>query len=193
MRVGVERRGEAETDPIKQARIAAFLKEYWGVQHGGNRGSSRQNGDLKTTRDIADFIGESKRNTERLLKINDLIPEIQALVSANRLGTTAAEQLAYLTEEEQRTLIDVFGAEAVGRISVEQSKGQNAFENKYPSQKKITLRLTQYPKYFHFHRKKGIANVNTPVHFSIECDVALFPNEFPSQLYTIKTWKRPDV
>ncbi|GCD81913.1 hypothetical protein PTHTG4_09750 [Parageobacillus thermoglucosidasius] len=104
----VERRGQAETDPIKKARIAQFLKEYWGVQHGGNRASG-QNGHLKTRQDIADAIGEDKRTTRRLLKLNDLIPELQSLVSAGKLGTTAAEQLAYLTPDVQRQLLALKG------------------------------------------------------------------------------------
>lgn len=109
-----ERRGEAETDPIKKARIAQFLKEYWGVRDGGDRRSARQNGELKTTSDIAEFVGESKRNTERLIKLNDLIPELQQLVSDGKLGTTAGEQLAYLTEEAQRELWDRLGEGATG-------------------------------------------------------------------------------
>jgi ParB-like chromosome segregation protein Spo0J len=58
----VERRGQAETDPIKKARIAAFLKEYWGVKNGNNQHSRvRQNVAPKTTDDIAETIGESRR------------------------------------------------------------------------------------------------------------------------------------
>jgi ParB family chromosome partitioning protein len=88
----VERRGQAETDPIKKARIAQFLKEYWGVQKGNNQFNRKdQNGLSK----IADTLDESLTNTKRLLKLNALIPEIQALVSASQLGTTAAEQLSY--------------------------------------------------------------------------------------------------
>ncbi|WP_449240367.1 hypothetical protein [Desulfoscipio gibsoniae] len=80
------------------------MKEYWGVKRGGNGSNqfkqTRQNGVIaKTTNDIAEAIGETKRNTERLLKLNDLIPELQSLVSSGELGTTAAEQLAYLTPE----------------------------------------------------------------------------------------------
>jgi hypothetical protein len=48
-------------------------------------------------KDVADSIGESERTTKRLIKLNDLIPPIQSLVSSGRLGTTAAEQLAFLT------------------------------------------------------------------------------------------------
>lgn len=85
----VERRGVAEQDDIKKARIAQFLKEYWGINHGGDR-ASRQNGGLKTTVDVSEFIGESKRVTERLLKLNELIPQLQRLVSTGKLGTTSA-------------------------------------------------------------------------------------------------------
>ncbi|MFE4199337.1 DUF3102 domain-containing protein [Aneurinibacillus aneurinilyticus] len=118
----VERRGEAEPDPVKKGRIAAFLKEYFGIKHGGDR-SSGQNGNLKTTADIAETIGESEKTTRRLLKLNDLIPEIQALVSSGNLGTTAAEQIAYLTPDEQRLLLTIRGEDVVGATSVVEAKG----------------------------------------------------------------------
>ena len=52
-----ERRGEAETDPIKKARIANFLKEYWGVNHGMNRYTmSGHNGQSRTTKDQVIFF-----------------------------------------------------------------------------------------------------------------------------------------
>jgi hypothetical protein len=98
----VERRGQAETDTMKKARIAGFLKEYWGVKNGGDRKSVEQNAQLKTTEDISEVINESYHQTRRLLKLNDLIPELQQLVSEGKLGTTAAEQLAYLSPEVQR-------------------------------------------------------------------------------------------
>ncbi|MDR6725039.1 hypothetical protein J2W91_003525 [Paenibacillus amylolyticus] len=72
-----ERRGEAESDPIKKGRQGAFLKEYWKAGHGGNR-STRP---MVALKDIAESIGESERTTQRLMKLNDLIPEIQSLVS----------------------------------------------------------------------------------------------------------------
>ncbi|WP_185819949.1 ParB/RepB/Spo0J family partition protein [Salibacterium salarium] len=116
----VERRGQAETDSMKKSRIAKFLQEYWGVQHGGERASG-QNGHLKTTADIAESIGESEKSTRRILKLNDLIPEIQTLVSDKKIGTTAAEQLAYLTQDEQRALLDAKGD--ISGTSVQDAKG----------------------------------------------------------------------
>lgn len=109
----VERRGQAETDPIKKARIATFLKEYWGVREGsaGKRKIGGHNASQKTTSDIAESIGETERTTKRILKLNDLIPQLQSLVSSGKLGTTAAEQLAYLTPEVQSALYEVLGEE----------------------------------------------------------------------------------
>lgn len=103
----VERRGQAESDPIKKARIAQFLKEYWGVKNGVNqhRRVGHNGQPSKTTADIAETIGESEKSTRRILKLNDLIPEIQALVSSGKLGTTAAEQYAYISLENLHNTI----------------------------------------------------------------------------------------
>jgi hypothetical protein len=98
------------------------LKEYWGVKNGINQHRRvSQNAQPKTTEDIAETINESIHQTRRLLKLNDLIPEIQALVSAGRLGTTAAEQLAYLTEDEQRVLFGDRG-QGLSEITVADAK-----------------------------------------------------------------------
>nr|WP_328702016.1 ParB N-terminal domain-containing protein [Alicyclobacillus fructus] len=113
-----ERRGE-DNDPMRKARRAKFLAEYWGVQRGGDRRSKDQIGLLKTLDDIADSIGESKTNTKRLIKLNNLIPELQALVSSGKLGTSAAEQLAYLSPEIQRTLYEALGEEIANRTFAE--------------------------------------------------------------------------
>ncbi|WP_369355155.1 ParB/RepB/Spo0J family partition protein [Lysinibacillus capsici] len=113
----VERRGQAEQDPIKKAHIAQFLKEWWGVKR-GSRSDLRHNvGSSK----IAEVIGESIKTTERLLKLNELIPQLQNLVSAGKLGTTSAEQLAYLTPEVQSALYDALGEE-IGERTVAETK-----------------------------------------------------------------------
>ncbi len=81
-----ERRGVAEQDQVKVGRIAKFLAEYWGVK----QGKKGQNVPIKTITEIADFIGEGERTTKRLLKLNELIPQLQRLVSTGKLGTTSA-------------------------------------------------------------------------------------------------------
>ncbi|WP_249645975.1 MULTISPECIES: hypothetical protein [unclassified Lysinibacillus] len=100
----VERRGEAESDPIKKGRIAKCIEEWWerlglyAKSRGGDRKSKPIMGNEKTQSDVADFIGETRQTTQRLLKLNELIPQLQRLVSTGKLGTTSAEQLAYLSD-----------------------------------------------------------------------------------------------
>ncbi|MNH66555.1 Nucleoid occlusion protein [compost metagenome] len=117
-----ERRGEAESDPIRKGRIAGFLKEYWDIRlKSGRERLKGQNVHSKTLDDIAEYIGEDKKTTQRLIKLNSLIPQLQQLVSSGVLGTTAAEQLAYLTEDEQKALYEGLGS-SVGDITVQESK-----------------------------------------------------------------------
>lgn len=61
---------------------------------------------MKKLADVAQAIGEDEKTTKRLLKLNDLIPELQALVSSGRLGTTAAYELAFLSPGTQKALHD---------------------------------------------------------------------------------------
>ena len=111
-----ERRGEAELDPIKKGRIASFIKEYWGITHGGNKARG-QNNLLKNMKDVAKVINESERDTKRLIRLNDLVAPIQRLVSSGRLSKGAAEQLSYLTEDEQRILFEQH-ADELGDLKV---------------------------------------------------------------------------
>ncbi|SHF66053.1 ParB-like nuclease domain-containing protein [Desulfofundulus australicus DSM 11792] len=99
-----DERRQSDNDPMKKARRAKFLREYWGIREGRPTKKLGQNvlvNSGKTLDDIAEAIGEERKTTQRLLKLNDLIPEFQALVSSGKLGTTAAEQIAYLSPEAQ--------------------------------------------------------------------------------------------
>lgn len=111
-----ERRG-LDDDPMRKARRAKFLKEYWGVRNGGNRRSVSQNGELKTSQDVAETVGTTADHLPRLLKLNDLIEPLQALVSSGKLGTTAAEQLAHLEPITQQSLYNLVGQE-IGQSTV---------------------------------------------------------------------------
>lgn len=123
----VERRGQAETDPIKKSRIANFLKEYWGVQRGNNQ-YSRVGAKRRSSKDIAEFIQTNERTAREIMKLNDLIPELQQLVSEGKLGKKAGVQLAYLSEENQRALLQVLGEE-IEKTTVAKAKEYRAVEN----------------------------------------------------------------
>lgn len=123
----VERRGQAETDPIKKSRIANFLKEYWGVQRGNNQ-YSRVGAKRRSSKDIAEFIQTNERTAREIMKLNDLIPELQQLVSEGKLGKKAGVQLAYLSEENQRALLQVLGEE-IEKTTVAKAKEYRAVED----------------------------------------------------------------
>lgn len=114
-----EERRQDNNDQIKKARRAKFLKEYWGVKNGGDRKSVPQNGELKTSTDVAEAVGTTAKHLNRLLKLNDLIPELQELVSSNKLGATVAEQLAYLDTSVQQALWDTLGEEIAQKTIAE--------------------------------------------------------------------------
>ncbi|MBF8376350.1 ParB N-terminal domain-containing protein [Alicyclobacillus mali] len=143
-----ERRGE-DHDPMRKARRAKFLAEYWGIRRGGARkgvsGHERAKGQfvpLKSIEDIGEQIGEDVRTTKRLLKLNDLIPELQALVSSGKLGTTAAEQLAYLSPETQRALYAALGDEIAARTVAETKELRKRLEEA-EKQDRETVKLQQ--------------------------------------------------
>jgi len=113
-----EERRQEDNDPIKKAKRAKFLKRYWNIKR-GPKVDLRQNVVNRGINDVAEAIGEDVRTTQRLLKLNDLIPEFQKLVSEKKLGTTAAEQLAYLEPETQKALWQTLGEE-IGQKKVEE-------------------------------------------------------------------------
>src|SRR5699024_9586809 len=125
----VERRGQAETDPIKKSRIANFLKEYWGVQRGNNQYRIPQNGESKTSKDIEEVVGVPAKHLDRDVRLNDLITELQKLVSEGKLSQTAGEQLAHLTVDNQRALLEVLGKE-IEKTTVKKAKQYREEETK---------------------------------------------------------------
>jgi len=109
-------------DPIKKAKRAKFLKEYWQLKRGGDRKSKVENLPLKTLSSIAEVIGESEFTTKQLLKLNDLLPSLQTLVSEGKLSQTAAYSLAFLSPEEQEKLLEVLGESGVCGLSVKEAQ-----------------------------------------------------------------------
>ena len=119
-------------DPVKKAKRAEFLKQYWGIRRGGSGANQyagknsevlkEKNSPLKTLDDVAKAVGEEVGNLKKLLKLNDLIAPLQDLVSRGRLAQTAAYSLAFLPPEEQRRLLDVLGESGVCGLSVQEAR-----------------------------------------------------------------------
>lgn len=134
----VERRGEAESDPMKKARIAGFLRDYWKSKGEYLEGRPKKfDTKCKTFIDVAEAIGETPRNARVIIKLNDLIPEIQTLVSNGKLGTRAAEQIAYLDPDEQQALLDALGESLTQKTVAEMTQLRRAIEEERKKREEV--------------------------------------------------------
>ena len=109
-------------DPIKKAKRAEFLKRYWGVREGRPEKLGKNYPVSKTLDDVARAVNENRENLKKLLKLNDLIPALQDLVSQGRLSQTAAYSLAFLPPEEQEELLRVLGEAGLAGLSVKEAQ-----------------------------------------------------------------------
>lgn len=65
-----------------------------------------------TTRDkISESVGESQTQVQRYIRLNELIPELLDLIDEGKIGMRPAVELSYLTEGEQRDLVETIETE----------------------------------------------------------------------------------
>lgn len=107
--------------PMEMARAIRRKKELLGERR-GRRKKGDQNDHLfhgRSREVLAQEMGVSAGHIDRYDALNDLMPELQALVDAGALGVTAGAGLARLPAEVQQTLWASLG-EAVGQIRVDE-------------------------------------------------------------------------
>lgn len=61
---------------------------------------------LRTSEIMAKEIGESRAQIDRYIRLNNLTPELLELVDEGRIKLRPAVEISYLTEDEQRDLLD---------------------------------------------------------------------------------------
>lgn len=92
---------------IDKAKWIAEYERVRGVRQGGDRKSKPNNSALITQEDIARELGCSVDTLQNLKKLNDLIPEMQDIISEGRVSaTTGFKLIASLSSEEQRKLLE---------------------------------------------------------------------------------------
>ncbi len=111
-----------ELTTMEKARAIRRMKEILGNKPPGRKGKRYQNDtEVGRTREVlARRFGVSEAQVVRYDKLNDLIPELQDLIDAGKLGVTAGEKLGGLSPEVQRSLHDVLGEE-IGRIQAQEA------------------------------------------------------------------------
>ncbi|WP_235603307.1 ParB/RepB/Spo0J family partition protein [Thermoanaerobacter sp. YS13] len=124
----LRQRGKGNLNDLKLARCLVELMRIYGIRRG--RPSTSSNGTEKHDTMsqlpsnyyqsyIAELIGISERQLQRINKLNNLIPEIQQLIEEGKLSTTEGIQLAALDEEVQKKLYYALG-EDINKMTAEQ-------------------------------------------------------------------------
>lgn len=76
-----------------------------------HQGTSRQLGEKWSVEQISSSGNESERQIHRYIRLTLLIPEILKMVDEKRIAFTPAVELSYLTEDEQRSLLELMESE----------------------------------------------------------------------------------
>ena len=73
--------------------------------------SSQVGTKLRADEELAEIAGESRNQIHRYIRLNNLVPELLSLVDENRIALTPAVELSYLTEDEQKNLLETIESE----------------------------------------------------------------------------------
>jgi len=68
---------------------------------------------VRTDEIIAREVGESRNQIQRYIRLNELTPELLEFVDEGKIGLRPAVEISFLTEDEQRNLVDFIDAEGV--------------------------------------------------------------------------------
>lgn len=117
----------------------------------------------KTTEIIGDQMGESYKQVQRFIRLNELTPELQQMVDDKKIAMTPAVELSYLKPEEQTLLLDTIESEQatpslsqaqrLKKFSAEGHLNEDSMlaimsEEKKPEKNDLTITGDKVRKYF---------------------------------------------
>lgn len=76
-----------------------------------HQGTSRQVGEKWSVQQLSESGVDSERQVHRYIRLTNLIPEILTMVDEGKIALTPAVELSYLTEQEQRDLLETMESE----------------------------------------------------------------------------------
>lgn len=89
---------------LPSEKAFAYKMKLEAIKHQGKSTSRQVVGKSESADEISDT--ESGRNVQRYIRLTYLIPELLKLVDEERIAFTPAVEISYLSEYEQRTLLD---------------------------------------------------------------------------------------
>ena len=117
----------------------------------------------KTTEIIGDQMGESYKQVQRFIRLNELTPQLQQMVDDKKIAMTPAVELSYLKPEEQTLLLDTIESEQstpslsqaqrLKKFSAEGHLNEDSMlaimsEEKKPEKNDLTIAGDKVRKYF---------------------------------------------
>lgn len=93
---------------LPSERAFAYRMKLEAISH---QGASRHVGEKWSVKQMSDTVSDSERQIHRYIRLTNLIPEILTMVDEGRIALTPAVELSYLTEDEQRDLLDAMDDE----------------------------------------------------------------------------------
>ena len=147
-------------------RAKAYQMKMDALKHQGKRldETSRQVvGKLETAEIIGQSTGESGRQAQRVIRLNNLVPDLKDMVDDKRLAFTPAVELSYLNEQEQQALASTLEetqntpslsqAQRIRKLSenggvTKETLDDILMEEKKPLRDSITLSHDTLKKYF---------------------------------------------
>ena len=89
---------------LPSEKAFAYKMKLEAIKHQGKSTSRQVVGKSESADEISDT--ESGRNVQRYIRLTYLIPELLKLVDEERIAFTPAVEISYLSEYEQKTLLD---------------------------------------------------------------------------------------
>ena len=158
---------------LPSERAKALKMKLEAIEHQGKKRLEVEGNDELTSRRIvgkleaADIVaegtGESGRQIQRYIRLNNLLPEILDMVDNKQIGFNPAVELSYLDEDEQRRLLEAMDfsqstpslsqAQRIKKIAQEEGITQEAMnvimsEEKKSDMDRVTIKNDILRKYF---------------------------------------------
>ena len=153
---------------LPSEKAFAYKMKMEAMSHQGT--SSQLGTRLRTDELIAQQSGESRNQIQRYIRLTYLIPEILQMVDEKKIALTPAVELSYLTESEQRDLLETMESEDC-TPSLSQSQQLKKLSQSGVLNMDRILELMQQPK----------ANQEEKLRFDLKDIRHYFPKNYTTQ------------
>ena len=96
---------------LPSEKAFAYKMKLEALKHQGKSTLSQDGTKCRTDEAIGTELGDSRNQVQRYIRLTYLIPEILEMVDEGRIAFTPAVELSYLSEDEQRDLLDAIETE----------------------------------------------------------------------------------